>query len=138
VGEHHAPVPLAVVYASSVAGYFHPVGRTELPTWKRRALDEAGCVSLPAVTLAALPEDAPDVTSELWAAIGLLLRARGGPATDPLPLARRFLRRWVPQSERAVRRGMEYLEEKRLIWRVAYHVQPGGTRPTTLWRVELR
>lgn len=137
VDEHRVPAPLAVVYAATVASHYQPLGRAEFPCWKRRALLEAGSISLPAVTLAPLPEEATEETSELWTAIALLLRVRGEPATEPLPLTRRFLRRWVPQSEWVVRQGMEYLEKKRLVWRVANYLRPGGVRPTTLWRVEL-
>jgi hypothetical protein len=135
VAGHDAPKPLAAVYAAAIHGHLHPLGRTELPTWKRRALLEAGCIDLPQIELAPLSEDADEPTHALWDGIALLLRVRNQRPIEPLPLARRFLQRWVPQSESDVRRGMEYLEP-RYIWRAGSFTKPGRTRALTLWRVE--
>lgn len=71
--------------------------------------------------------------------IELLIQVRvlgGTAAHDPLPLTRRFLRRWVPMGERHVRAAMEDLEGHEFVMRAGtYPVK--GIRPMNLWVVRL-
>jgi hypothetical protein len=108
---------------------------SEYGQWKRRLLLACGLVEHPAVALAVLPSEVSAHARRLWPSIELLINVRvlgGTPATDPLPLTRRFLRRWVPMSERSVRAAMEELEAKGFVVRAGMHVPEHG-RPMNLW-----
>jgi hypothetical protein len=129
--------PLAYRYAAAISGEARRLGGSEYGLWKRRLLLDGGFIQHPAVALAVLPTGAGSHTRRLWPAIELLICARllgGTPVDDPLPLARRFLRRWVPMGERSVRTAMEELEALEFVILVGTHVPEGG-RSTNLWRV---
>jgi len=127
-------------YAAAISREERPLPRPEFVQWKRRLLRECGVVSRPAVSLAVLPGEVSPHARCLWPLIELLIHVRllGGTSPhDPLPLTRRFLRRWVPMSEGAVRAAMEELEALEFVMRAGtYPVK--GMRPLNLWLVRVR
>jgi len=132
--------PLAYRYAAAISGEARWLPRSEFVVWKRRLLLDGGFVERPVVSLAALPEDASRPARQLWSSIELLVQARllgGTPAHDPLPLSRRFLRRWVPMGEGSVRTAMEKLQAIRFVTPAGVYEGSNGRRPTKLWRVHL-
>ena len=117
----------------------HDLYASEQGVWKRRLLLDSGFVPHPAVALAELPLEAGVRARELWPSIELLIQARllgGTPAEAPLPLTRRFLRRWVPMGETPVRTAMEELIALEFVTRAGRHI-PNRGRPMNLWCVRL-
>ena len=131
--------PLTCRYAAATSGQVHDLSASEYGVWKRRLLLESGLVPHPAVALAVLPVDAGVHARELWPSIELLIQARllgGTPADAPLPLTRRFLRRWVPMGERPVRTAMEELIALEFVTLADTHV-PNRGWPMNLWCVRV-
>jgi hypothetical protein len=129
--------PVAYRYAAAISGEPRRLRRPEYGLWKRRLLIHSGLVQPPDVALAVLPGGAGDQARQLWPSIALVIQARvlgGTPADDPLPLTRRFLRRWVPMGEGSVRTAMEELEALDYLIRAGIY-RPKGGLPTILWQV---
>lgn len=146
---------LGQLYASVCAEtLLHPDG-PELARWKRRALWEAGIVSLPPVALKPLPVGAPLYVREVWAAIGLLVAVRRliDPDERSLPLTRAFVARWAgcasfarshsivstgdedDPAVKVARRALGWLDRHSYIRRVGA-IDVGKGRPMTMWAVE--
>ena len=131
--------PLAYRYAAAVSGEARFLTAPAYGQWKRRLLLECGVVPRPAVSLAPLPGELGVHARRIWPLIELLIQVRvlgGTAAHDPLPLTRRFLRRWVPMGERPVRAAMEDLEAHEFVMRAGTYPMK-GIRPMNLWVVRL-
>jgi hypothetical protein len=129
--------PLGYRYAAAISGEERFLGKPELGNWTRRLLIEGGFVGRPPVALAGLPDGAGAATRELWPAIELLVHARvlgGTPASEPLPLSRRFLQRWARMTEARVRAAMEELESLGYVQREREEALANGRR-LILWSV---
>jgi hypothetical protein len=138
-GNVAAGFPPAYRYAAVVSGEERKLSKPEFVQWKRRGLLDSGAVPRPPVLLPALPDELSVHAHRVWPQIELLLQVRvlgGTPARDPLPLTRRFLRRWVPMREGQVRTAMEELEAREFVMKAGTYPTK-GTRPMNLWVVRL-
>jgi hypothetical protein len=136
--DGHGPesIAMAEVFATCWSGEPLLPSGPESARWKLRALLEAGLVDRPAVSIAELRDDAPQVAILAWEGIRELVAVRSltQPAGEPVPLSSLFLARWCPLEESAVRRGKRWLERFGFIVR-AGEAEFGCPKRCILWNV---
>jgi hypothetical protein len=127
---------LTEVFAVVVTGLVRDRRGPEGARWKRRALVEAALVAPAKVSLAQLPDDAPQTARETWNLIADLLSIRRleEPPGTPVALSAPWLSEWSGVSEPTIKAGKAWLERHGFIEHVAD--APGSFgRPTFLWLV---
>lgn len=127
---------LGHVFAIAVTGDLRELKGPERARWKLRALVEAGLVELPAVSLRALPERAPDAARRTWDAVRHLAAIRAiTDGTGPLPLSAPWLAKWSGLDESVLRSGKRWLENEGYLRRAGEVARK--PKPLILWSLAL-
>lgn len=129
---------LAEVYATAITRQVRRLeGKGEFPRWKRRALAEAGLITLPPAQLRPLPDDASEDERQTWEKVIaplVAVRRLTEPPGTPVALSAPWLVGWSGVDENVIKRGKRRLERRGFIEHVADH-PVGKGRPLYLWAI---